>query len=535
MQELVLLVDDDAILLQLLEITFSGAGFRTSMATNGEEALRALESESPDLIVTDVMMPVMDGFEFCQQVRSDGRWLAIPFIFLSGRSAADDRIAGLDVGADDYVVKPFDRRELLAKAKTLLNRARIYRSQLDGHRAASPPEAVSPGVGAAPGTPTLERSSPSVLVVDDDEPMRKLVEFRLKKARFDVRAARNGVEALAEVERRPPDLIISDVLMPEMDGRELRRSLLDRREYSLIPFLFLTARGETEDMMEGLRLSVDDYLTKPIDPEVLIQKARNLIDRHRSNADHYRGEVELAAKKVSTHLEPDAPNIPGMSIAHFCAPLEVRGGDYYDYITIDGGRYVVVVGDVMGKKWGAWFFSVAYVAYTRSVIRGTSAAGGSPGAIVHAVNQLLWEDLKVSEVFTTLIVTIVDPAARTLTWSSAGHPSPLHLTRGGAGVDEGPHGGPILGLQPDQDYPESSITLEPGDAALFYTDGITEARDAHGEMFGSDRIQEAMLRSESTDARGLVDDVCASAREFVGDAPFEDDRTVVVVRADSER
>jgi len=201
MKTTVLLVDDDPNILTLLEHTFRQQGYRTVSAQDGLAALQLLEQVTPDLIVTDVMMPLMDGHELCQRVRGDERWLTLPFIFLSARGGTDDRIAGLDLGADDYVAKPFDRRELLAKARTLLSRVRIYRDQIIT-RVPTQPTAETPPT-SPPEEAAVDRPI-HVLVVDDDEPMRRLMEFNLKKAQFMVRTAENGQEALEAIQAKRP-------------------------------------------------------------------------------------------------------------------------------------------------------------------------------------------------------------------------------------------------------------------------------------------------------------------------------------------
>lgn len=521
----VLLVDDDPNILKLLEYTYRHQGYTILTAVDGAAALKVLEEHVPDIIVTDVMMPVMNGHELCRKVRSDKRWETLPFIFLSARGSTDDRIAGLDLGADDYVVKPFDRRELLAKTKTLLNRVRIYRNQI-----------TEGGAAEAKARPTLALAEMAtrpahVLVVDDEEPMRQLIEHYLRQAYFEVTAVSNGEEALKAVAHQAPDLIISDVIMPVMDGIQLRQALLKQEEFNTIPFLFLTAKGQPEEMANGLSLGVDDYLTKPITPQVLIQKTRNLVDRYRSSADRYRKELQQAAHRISMHLEPNVPQLDRMTLAQRCQPLEVRGGDYYDYIELGNGRIAAIIGDVMGKKWGAWFFSVAYIAYLRSVIRSTSAVQTSPAAIIGQINRLLWEDLKISEVFTTLIFGIIDPATRTMTYANAGHLPPLCYRAATGEVEMCEPGGLILGVQQDQTYDETTRTFAPGDVMVLYTDGITEARNKAGELYGSERLREAVKAVGNRDAKGVVSGIFEATERFAAGAPSEDDRTVLVIRA----
>jgi phosphoserine phosphatase RsbU/P len=529
----VILVDDDPNTLKLLQYTFRDDGYDVETATNGEEALHLLNERDTDLIITDVMMPVMDGFELCRSIRNESRWQTLPFIFLSARGSTDDRVTGLSLGADDYVVKPFDRRELLVKARTLLNRVRIYRDHPVEQN--TPESAPIPFPAPNPAGPDIHKPQKPVrvLIVDDELPMRKLVEVNLRKAGFVVSTAANGTDAIEQVEKSTPDLIISDVLMPVMDGMQLRKELLERSDYRSIPFLFLTAKGQPEDMLNALRMGVDDYLTKPVIPQVLIQKVRNLVDKNHASAERYRAELEQAAAKVSAHLEPDAPVLDGIIIAQRSEPLEIRGGDYCDYIELKNGRYAMVVGDVMGKKWGAWFFSVAYIAYLRSVIRAISSEveSPSPAAIVRRVNQLLWEDLKVSEVFTTVYLAIIDPERREITFTNAAHPPTMHYIAASDKVHARPETGLILGVQPDFDYEDTTISLAPGDMIVTYSDGITEAFDQSGQLYGEDRLIQIIQRNSHADINELVNSVFADVDSFSNGSKPEDDRTLAILRA----
>src|SRR5690349_15668230 len=116
----VLVVDDDPPIRRMLERTFAAEGYRAQAAADGGEALAAVERSVPDLLVLDVAMPGIDGLAVCRRLRSRG--LAVPILLLTARDAVPDRVAGLDAGADDYLVKPFAAEELLARARALLRR-----------------------------------------------------------------------------------------------------------------------------------------------------------------------------------------------------------------------------------------------------------------------------------------------------------------------------------------------------------------------------------------------------------------------------
>jgi diguanylate cyclase (GGDEF)-like protein len=127
--ESILVVDDDPIIARLLEIELIASGYDVRLASSGEEALAAAQERRPDLILLDVMMPGMDGFEVARRLRSDPRTLPVSIIMLTATGLSANRLEGLNAGADDYIVKPFDTPELLARVKGVLRRAREMRAQ----------------------------------------------------------------------------------------------------------------------------------------------------------------------------------------------------------------------------------------------------------------------------------------------------------------------------------------------------------------------------------------------------------------------
>ena len=127
----ILVVDDERVLRMVLKRHLELQGYEVTDAGSGLEALSIVEGELPALIVSDVMMPEMDGLEFCQRLRASSSGQLIPFIFLSSKGELDDRIIGLSMGADDYLIKPFEVRELVAKIEAQLERTRRFRSQIE--------------------------------------------------------------------------------------------------------------------------------------------------------------------------------------------------------------------------------------------------------------------------------------------------------------------------------------------------------------------------------------------------------------------
>ncbi len=126
----ILIVDDDAISLKILSRHLSQSGYRVCTGSSGIEGLRLFVRETPDLVVSDVMMPEMDGFEFCRQLRQQRGGELVPFIFLSSKGEVEDRVQGYEWGADDYIIKPFEPRELVAKIESQIERSRRTQAEI---------------------------------------------------------------------------------------------------------------------------------------------------------------------------------------------------------------------------------------------------------------------------------------------------------------------------------------------------------------------------------------------------------------------
>jgi DNA-binding response OmpR family regulator len=133
-QDTILVVEDDLTLLETLEYNLAGEGYEVITAADGLTALEVAREEQPDLIVLDLMLPRLDGFEVCRILRQE---TSVPILMLTARTDEVDRVVGLEVGADDYLTKPFSMRELLARVKALLRRVRLIREEMAGAQGAS--------------------------------------------------------------------------------------------------------------------------------------------------------------------------------------------------------------------------------------------------------------------------------------------------------------------------------------------------------------------------------------------------------------
>ena len=330
-----------------------------------------------------------------------------------------------------------------------------------------------------------------ILVVEDEPTLRRLLEYRLAKT-YRVRIAANGEDALRVVEEEVPDLIISDIMMPQMDGFALQAALQENAHTRVIPFIFLTAKADEASRARGMRTGVDDYITKPFDIEQLLVRIQRLLER----TSLYQNQLgAVIAQDFSQKLMPKRmPVVPGYTSDFYTLPREQGGGDFFDWIEVEPGTYFFTLGDVMGKGIQAKFYAFSFLAFVRGTLHASMRTTLSPAALMGRVNQLLMHDAVMEETFASLLLFRWDAHAHRITACNAGHCRPILSGPYGASVLA--HSDIVLGLQADAEFTDTTIDLEPGLSFLAYTDGLVEQRLTTGEMVGERGLMDAAQRAQ---------------------------------------
>ena len=199
-----------------------------------------------------------------------------------------------------------------------------------------------------------------------------------------------------------------------------------------------------------------------------------------------------------TFLPKSAPELRGYQIAAYYRPAREVSGDFYDFLELEDGRLGLVVGDASGKGIPA----AMVMANTRSVLR-TVAQGGdiAPGQVLEEANEILYPDIP-PNMFVTCFYGVLDPSSDTFTYANAGHDLP-YLHRNGDAEELRARGMP-LGLMLGMSYEEKEVVVDAGESVLFYSDGLVEAHDPQGEMFGFPRLR-ALVAEHDDEERSLVD------------------------------
>lgn len=324
-----------------------------------------------------------------------------------------------------------------------------------------------------------------ILVVEDDATLRELLSYRLE-SHCQVVTAVDGVDALEKIDAQRPDLIVSDVMMPRMDGFTLLEELQKRKETRAIPFIFLTARTDEDARLTGMRLGVDDFITKPFDMKQLMSRTKRLLER-----------VEVFSNRLDTQLGHDfsqrlmpttLPEVPAYELFVRYEPSQQGGGDLLDWHQLDDGRYFFAIGDVMGKGLQAKFYAYSFLSYVRASLRARLSDTPRPADMMAHINALLLSDQVLTDTFASFLLLVWDPEAHSITFSNAGHCRPLLVDAEAAHLAE--DSDLILGLSPDATFEQHTLALPPDTAFLAYTDGLLEQPTTEGGTLGEDGIRD---------------------------------------------
>ena len=373
---------------------------------------------------------------------------------------------------------------------------------------------------------------PATILVVDDNPVNLQVLVRtLDGFGHRILAAKNGRSALEIARRIRPDLVLLDVMMPDMGGFEVCRALKSDPTTQDTTIIFLSALGDVEDKVSGLTLGAVDYITKPIQPEEVQVRVSNHLTRLylerelRRSRDRLDRELAKAARLQQQLLPRSLPAHPALTFAQYYRTSRHAGGDYYDVLELGGDRFAVIVADVSGHGASA----AIVMAMIRTFMHTPAAAGAEPAAVLHELNthfRYLWDD----PIFATAVYAVIDVRALTLRVTCAGHPRPLLLRDGERTAPLAVDATIPLLLTDIGHFPTSEHRLRPGDRILFFTDGITDRENADGAPYDVERLAAALDTTRGFSARAGVDGVVADLESFAGGQEPDDDQTILILQ-----
>ena len=375
-----------------------------------------------------------------------------------------------------------------------------------------------------------------ILVVDDEPDVEPLVLQRMRRkirsGLYTFVFAQNGVEALVCLrEDSDIDMVLSDINMPQMDGLTLLEQIpkVDPELRAVI----ISAYGDMKNIRTAMNRGAFDFVTKPIDfedLEITIERTLGHIAEWRealSSRDKLvalQNELEVASNMQQSILPTQFPKGPSFHVFGNMKPARSVGGDFYDIMRLDNGRIGLAIADVSDKGVPAALFMMS----TRTLLKGAAIGTLKPGEVLREVNDLLNEDNEAS-MFVTVLYAVYDPSNGKLTYANGGHNAPLVVHADGRSDLLPLTDGVALGLVPDMEYQEDTVTLSPGDTVVLYTDGVSEAMNGDDEEFGNERLLKIFASSNPTNSEQANQAIFRAVDAFVGDAPQSDDITCLTL------
>jgi sigma-B regulation protein RsbU (phosphoserine phosphatase) len=501
---------------QVLSLLFQlrQENYSVSSASKPSEATELLNNSKIDLIILDLDSLSNSDLNYYEHLKNDENTKKIPVILTSDSNQQSGINQIVESRGDELLTKPLDFEDLKIRISTLLKRSEIFEMFANQQVNQS----------------SLEEKT-KVMLVDDDPYMIKLFKFSLEKAGYECKSFTNPKEALEAFNDFLPDLIISDIMMPEMDGFEFRKRILKQSTIKLVPFLFLSAKSGEDDILKAYELEITDYVLKTAGPKVVLAKVNAIVNSLKKQKSKAISELRSAASSVAMKVVPDsAPNFRGFEIQHWHQTFQgVPGGDLIDYFPVDENNLIIVLGDVMGKKWGAWHFALAYAGYIRSTVRAVieSSKDFSPAKIISAVNKMIYKDVKVSEVFISLSVIYLNNQSNLVKYCGAGDNPLILIDSFNGSIIKKKSEGLLLGFSDMSDYEDIRILLKRNDRLIIFTDGLNESRNKNGAQFGAGYLEKTLF--EIRNEEKFLDNLKSEFIAFTSNN-FEDDVTLITIK-----
>lgn len=389
-----------------------------------------------------------------------------------------------------------------------------------------------------------------ILVVDDNRINRIVLTRALETLGYSVATAEHGRQALDrlhEPQEPPIDVVLLDILMPELDGYETLTQLQADPQLRHIPAIMISALDELDSVVRCIELGAADYLLKPFNPVLLRARVGACVEKKRlrdAEQQYLRGlerELEIGREIQSGFLPATLPQPNGWEIAaRFRAAREVAG-DFYDAFALPNGTISLVIGDVCGKGVGAALFMTLFRSLLRAganleAFTGRASVGSNatptPASILHDSLQLTNNYIEQihgnTHMFATIFFGVLDPLTGALSYINAGHERPLVLDAYGL-KHELERTGPFVGIFSNWEFQVAETVLEQGDTLLVVTDGVADANNIDKQFFTRERLLE-LVESPPPLSSALLDRIDRALKEHIGIAEQFDDITMIAVR-----
>ncbi|GAK56285.1 response regulator receiver protein [Candidatus Vecturithrix granuli] len=557
-QKTVLIADDSPTVVKMLSYMLSSLPCDVISASDGVEAIKLCYSAHPDLILLDILMPRMNGYQVCRLLKDDEQTKQIPIIMLTAKDQQSDRFWGLATGADEYIVKDFEDDHLI---ETI---GRILQQDL--------PQTA----------PTAERKLKEISTVDLLSHANNLLDQQLYQSTITnrinqlARSIQNFEETLTSVFE-----LLSRILTFQLGAISVLRSqstrlriyfyLPDRASHQMIEqakLLLLSEFSRTPAVqnvetffLHGTVDTDSDWELKSHCESVLIGRNKKIgsillgdsrkgrfsdndretfriagteaavvIDNARLYDDNARIHAELERELRRAHdiqklmLPQDNPLEKYLSIEATSIPAKEVGGDYYDYYPLNDHQLLLAIGDVTGKGVPA----ALMMATIKTALQIRLELTSDVSEIMMSLNKLVCH--QATRQYMTFFLGIIDINANTITYCNAGHNFPYLISGQYDTLTYLEYSSLPLGFVPHDAYLARVQHFENDDILFFYTDGIIEALNAERELFGYPRLEKLLLSHYRNDLITIQLKILETIAAFCHETPQDDDMTMVLIQ-----
>ena len=378
----------------------------------------------------------------------------------------------------------------------------------------------------------------NILIVDDTPANLRLLSQMLSEIGYGVRAVTSGARALESVQATQPNLILLDIRMPEMNGYEVCERLKQDPKTKDIPIIFISALNEIEDKMRGFSVGCVDYITKPFQFEEVLARVETHLSMRRLQKQlqdankKFEQELALAGSLQASFFPSEPPQFPGWQVAVMLKPARETSGDFYDVYKLPNGQLAILVADVVDKGAAA----ALYMALSWTLIRTYSREyPDQPEIVLGSANSQIISDTDASR-FVSVFYGVLDPASGRFVYCNAGHNPPIRFSlKDSENYKKLSKTGLILGILENETWKQGTVDIYPGDVLVHYTDGVTEAQNMDGDLYGTKRLIQCVQINLGRSAQEIQSSILEDIDEFMGPAPqFDDIALIILVREPSK-
>jgi sigma-B regulation protein RsbU (phosphoserine phosphatase) len=378
-----------------------------------------------------------------------------------------------------------------------------------------------------------------LLVVDDNEMNRDMLSRRLSRRKHNVITANDGQEALNLIEKESFDVILLDIMMPGISGIEVLKKLRESYSRADLPIIMATAKSESEDIVDALKLGVNDYVTKPLNFPVVAARVNTQLslkkaqDALKSAHDRMKKDLDAAAEIQQTLLPYNLPEIDTLSIAWKFYPCDELAGDFLNIFQLSENEIGFYIVDVMGHGVPAALLSFSVsrnlspLAGPDSIVLNSEDKPGpvSPAEVLTKLNTLYPFQTNKDRFF-TMLYGVLDIRDGQFRYACAGHPGPLIVSSDQSAREITAKGFPI-GIVDEPDYAETAITLNPRDRMYLYSDGFIEERNKDGDLFNINRFEESVKSHYSSTLDQSIENTLNAIISWRGSEHLSDDLSII--------